>query len=599
MHEHLLLQLSGIICVGVATAWLAWRTNLPSILLLILAGIIAGPITGWLDVDGIFGELLSPLVSMSVAIILFEGGLTLNISDLKKIGTVVRNMLTLGVLVTWVLTTLASHYFLEIGWSLSTLIGAILVVTGPTVIGPLLKQIRPVGSVATVLRWEGIVIDPIGVMLAVLVFEVILIRNPLEVPFLTALTVLKTAFFGGGIGFLMGWLLIKTYKRNLVPHYLQNAFTLMAVIGSFLAADLFQQEAGLLTVTVMGVMMASQKEVSIEHIVEFKENLQLLLIPSLFIILASRLELSDINNFHMNSLKFIGALILVIRPASVILSSFGSGLNWKERLFLCWMAPRGIVAAAMASVITIELTQFGFAGAELLVPTVFWAILGTVAVYGLTAGPLAYLLKLADPNPQGMLIVGGHDWAQAIAKFLKDQGIKSFIVDTNMENIHRAHANGLSAIKLNILAEASAEELDLNGIGRLIAITPNEQVNAMAAMRFAPFFGKNKVFQLSTEHRKSTFQKEISEKLRGRILFSSGMTFQFISEKLENKGQFDIIEITEDDQNVLATPQSGKVVIPLIAITPSKGVKVFAADNAPNLKKGDRLLVLESKQEEI
>lgn len=574
------------------SAWLAWRIKLPSILILIIVGILAGPYFGWLNPQELFGHLLRPVISLSVAIILFEGGLSLNVAELKKIGKAVRGLLTTGAIITWLLTTLAAHFLLQMNWMLATLVGAILVVTGPTVITPMMRQIRPKGSVASVLKWEGIVIDPLGVMLAVLVFELIIIREGVEVPFVIILTLLKTAVYGMCLGYLTAWLITKIYKKNLVPHYLQNAFTLMMVLMGFSVANHFQAESGLLTVTVMGIFLASQKDVAIDHIVEFKENLQLLLIPSLFIILSSNIRMDDILSITRNHLFFVGVLIVAIRPLSVFAATRGSNLSFREKVFVGWVAPRGIVAAAMTSVFAMQLTQFEFENAQVLVPTIFTVILGTVAVYGITSGPLAYALKLADPNPQGVLILGGHAWALQIAGILADHKVKTLVVDTNPENIKLAREAALVAQQINVLTEAADEELDLSGIGRLFALTPNEQVNSMAALRLAPYLGKNRVYQLSSEEKRSAKTRELSSELRGRILFSSGMTFDYVTKILNTGSQIKTKKFTQSE-----VTESGQIdqplTLPLFLIAPSGRVRVFAADNAPKPREDEVLVYIE------
>lgn len=596
MESHFLqISLVAIITMGVFSAWLANRLKLPSILLLILAGLVAGPFMGWIHVDKILGDLIGPVIQLAVAIILFEGGLTLNIADLKKIGKPVRGLLTIGIIITFALTTLSAKYFLDFGWSMSLLIGSILIVTGPTVIAPMLRLIKPSGKSGSILKWEGIVIDPIGVMIAVLVFEIIIIRNPLEVPLVTLITVFKTILFGGGIGFLSAWLLIKIFRFHLVPHYLQNAFTFMVVLLSFAVANEFQEEAGLLTVTIMGIMMASQNDVLIDHIVEFKENLQLLLIPSIFIILSSRIPAEAIDSISWNHGFFLISMIVLVRPISVFFSTLGTKLSWKEKLFLGWMAPRGIVAAAMASIFAIELKKFDFLYYDQLVPTIFLIILGTVAVYGLTSGPLAYLLKIANPNPQGVLILGGSTWVRQFAKILLDHKIDIMIIDTNRENVLQAEKEGLPARQLNILTENSEEDIDLSSIGRLYAMTPNQEVNSIAAIRFAGILAKNKVYQLSSEERRSYRKKELSSDIRGRILFSSGMTYEFIQKKLDEGAKIGYRQVNAEDVKMQDNPERvpQDLVVPLAIITPGGTLRTFAADNAPKYKEGDTLVYLD------
>jgi len=594
METEILTGFALIFFAGLIGQWMAWRFQLPSILLLLIFGFILGPVTGLLDVNRIFGSILVPLVSISVAIILFEGGLNLNRQDLKSIGKEVRNLLSVGVLFSLILISLSAHYFLNLDWPLSIFLSSILVVTGPTVIIPLLSQIRPKSKVSSILRWEGIVIDPIGVMLAVLVFEVILLEDPFQVPALTLIAILKTAIIGAGIGYFFSWVLKHLLKNHLIPDSLQNAFALTFVVVAFVVSNLFQEGSGLLTVTIMGILLANQKLANIEKIIEFKENLQVLIISSLFIILASKLKLSDLTIIDKNSSYFLASLIFVIRPLSVFISTWKGSLNWKEKLFLMWMAPRGIVAAMIVSVFAVELANFGYPEFQQLIPIVFLVILVTVAVYGLTSGPLAYLLKLADPNPQGILIVGAHDWAIQIAKFLKNSDFKIKMVDTNAQHIFNAKNAEIDAVQANILAESIVEEFNFNDIGKLLAITSNGEVNAMSALRFSSLFGRAHVYQLSTEHKYSQGKKEMAGHLRGRILFSSGMTYEFIAEQISKGAQIKMKKMSSEDQKNPWKPQS--LEIPLFLIDSSRGLQIFAMDNAPTLKSGQTLIYLDCTQ---
>ena len=398
----------GAICVlGIGAQWLAWRVRIPAILLLLSFGIVAGQAaTGVLDPDKLFGDLLLPGVSLAVAVILFEGGLSLQFRELRALGGVIIALLTIGSLTAGVLTALAARWSLGMAWETAILLGAILIVTGPTVIGPLLRHLRLSGNVAAILRWEGIVIDPIGASLAVLVFEAILASSRLKALEAVLIELAVILVCGGLTGLVAGALLVLSLARRWVPDHLETAVTLMFVIGAFTVSNLIQDESGLLTVTIMGVALANQRWVSVQHLLHFKEQLSVLLISVLFIVLSSRLGCEHFKDLNLGSVIFVLALFLVVRPASVFLSTLGSRLNWRERLFLAWMAPRGIVAASVASVFALELASVDRSPARGLVPITFLVIVSTVAVYGLTAGWLAIRLGLIHPNPQGVLLVG-------------------------------------------------------------------------------------------------------------------------------------------------------------------------------------------------
>jgi NhaP-type Na+/H+ or K+/H+ antiporter len=523
LTEHLLVGLTSILVLGIGAQWLAWRSGFPAILLLLLFGLLIGPVFGLLRPDALFGPLLPPIVALSVAVILFEGGLSLNVADLPHVGSVVRNLLSVGMLMTWLISAGAAYFILGFGVALAALLGAVLVVTGPTVIGPLLMHVRPAGRLGPILRWEGIVIDPIGAILAVLVFEAILTDEVQEAGVMVALVVVKTVLIGGLVGLPGAGTLILLFKRFWVPDYLHNPVALLLVVSSFTVTNLQQEEAGLLTVTVMGIILANQQIVPVKHVIEFKESLGILLISSLFILLAARIQLSDFANLGVRSLLFLAVLMLLARPAAVALATLRSDLNWRERLFLAWLAPRGIVAASVSSVFALRLMERGYPAAESLVPVTFLVIIGTVAIYSLSAGPLARWLDLAKPHPQGVLIVGAHSWARTIAKVLQTGGYPVLVADTNWGNIAAARLAGLPAYYGSTVALEAPERMNLDGIGRLLALTSNDEVNALAAMRFAEFFSRAETYQLFPKTKGDELAAIAPQHLRGRLLFALGV----------------------------------------------------------------------------
>jgi NhaP-type Na+/H+ or K+/H+ antiporter len=381
LAEELLLGIGIIIVLGITAQWLAWRFRLPSILLLLLFGFLAGPVTHLLDPEELLGELLFPFVSVSVAIILFEGGLSLRRSEIKTTGHVIRNLVTVGAAVTWVIAAGGALLILGFDLPLALLFGAILVVTGPTVIIPLLKHVRPAAQISSIAKWEGIVNDPIGAILAVLVFEAIVAIGIQQAALTVAFSLLETLLIGVTLGTAGAFGLAQLIKRYWIPDYLQNGVTLMVVIAAFVVSNMIQKESGLLTVTLLGIILTNQKGVNIKPIIEFKENLGVLLLSALFIILAASLNLEALAQIGIRSIAFLLVLIFLARPAAVILSTVNSGLSWNEKIFLAWMAPRGIVAAAVTSVFAFELVEeAGYQEAELMVAEIFLVIVGTVTI---------------------------------------------------------------------------------------------------------------------------------------------------------------------------------------------------------------------------
>ena len=530
MSEHNLIAFASIIILGITAQWIAWRIKFPSILFLLIFGFIAGPVTGFINPDKLMGDLLLPIVSISVAVILFEGGLTLRISELKEVGKVVFLLISAGVLITWIISALSAHFILKLNWKISILLGAILVVTGPTVIGPLLTLIRPVKKVGALLKWEGIVIDPVGALLAVLVFEVIFVGEIMKAGSLVFWGIFNTIFFGGIIGLVMAGLLVILLRKFWIPDFLQESVALMLVFSAFVISNYIQPESGLFAATLMGLALDNQKQVSIKHIVEFKENLRVLIISSLFILLAARLKISDFNNLNTDVLLFLVILIFIARPLAVFISTIKSELNWRERAFISWMAPRGIVAAAVASVFALELNQTGLTQTEYLVPVTFIVIIATVAIYGLTSLPIARILKVAQTNPQGVLFVGAQTWAREIAKILIEKKFKVIMVDTNRDNIRQARMDGIPAYYGSVLSEHIISEIDLDGIGKLLALTPNDEANSLAALNFSEVFESGELYQLSPHNEKKGNQNDFSPKhLRGRFLFGTGISYNFIT----------------------------------------------------------------------
>ena len=591
--ETVLLSLAAILVLGIGAQWLAWRVRVPSILFLLLTGMIAGPFTGWLDPQAILGDLLFPIVSMSVGVILFEGGLSLKLSELKQIGAAVRNLNTIGALLTWVLCAIAAHYIVDLNWHLSLLLGAILVVSGPTVVLPLLRHVRPVGKTGSILKWEAILIDPVGATLAVLVYEVIAVTSGGNggVIGAAAPVVLRTLVIGTVLGVGAAWIVVFFLRNYAVPDYLESAVVLMFVVMAFVGSNLLQTESGLLTVTVMGVWLANQKAVQIRQIVAFKENLRVLLISSLFILLAARLDLENLSKLDWRSGVFLAALILVVRPVTVFASTIGANLTFKERLFLAWVMPRGIVAAAVSSVFALRLLADDYDQAELLVPMTFLVIIGTVTIYGLTAGWLAKRLGLAHPSPQGLLLLGAGGLNRAISAALKEEGFRALLVDTNWTHVSAARMEGLPATYANILSESALHELDLGGIGRLLAMTPNEEVNSLAVMHFADLFGRSGLYQLDLKG-KGGGKKDTAPDLKGRVLFKEGLTFGQLFGLYEAGGMIKGTQITEEFTFEEFKKKYGLFAVPMFIVTEAEELIVMSPDSKRIPKPGETLIAL-------
>ncbi|MFZ5832028.1 MAG: cation:proton antiporter [Planctomycetota bacterium] len=587
--EQLLVGLASIVVLGIGAQWLAWRLKLPSILLLLTTGFVAGPVLGIVNPQALLGDTLFPLVSLSVGVILFEGGLSLKLAELREAGAPLTRLLTIGVAITWILSTLAARVLLDMSWSTALLLGAILVVTGPTVVQPLLALVRPVGKVGPVAKWEGILVDPLGAVLAVLVFEAIGSLQSAEMANATGQMLVglgRAAVIGTTTGIGAAFAMVLLLWRHLVPDFLESLVVLMFATAAYAGANLLQPESGLLAVTVMGVFLANQKWVKMEHIIEFKENLRLLLISVLFILLAARLTIEDFRALGWQGLAFVAFLILVVRPLSVFLSTPGSGLNWREKTFLAWLAPRGIVAAAVSSVFALQLENGVLAPATILVVVV------TVAVYGMSAFPLARWLKLAVPNPQGVLFAGADHFARAVAKSLQEAGVPVALVDTNLTHVRAARMQNLPCALGSVLSEHVMATFDLGGIGRFLAVTPNDEVNSLGALHFQGLFGAAEVYRLVPTGKSVPRDEKGPRVSRGRFLFHPDATHEHLTERMANGAVVKRTKLTEQFTFEDYRARIGDDALPLFLVSDSGRLTVIVADRQPNYQPGQTLIAL-------
>ncbi len=584
--------------LGILSQGLAWRLKVPSILLLLLAGILLGQ---FVKIDELLttvahskdpdaaAHLLFPFISLSVAVILFEGGLSLRLSELKEAGTPVFRLITLGVLISWVLTSLAVSFVLGLNLRLAILLGAILVVTGPTVVAPLLRNIRPIPKVGSILKWEGIVVDPIGAILAVLVFEELLVSAASEGHVAGAFAILGgTILIGLVIGSVSAVALTFVLSRYWVPDYLHGVLILATALATFAVSNAMMHESGLVTVTMLGIFLANQKSVSINQIVEFKEHLGVFLISCLFVVLGSRLNLQAIYSLGWNGVIFLVLLIAVIRPLSVLISLLGTETTLKERLFFGLIAPRGIVAAAVTSVFALKIITQSASHPELadfaqqarqLVPITFLVIIGTVGVYGLSASMLARKLGLSDADPQGLLLAGGQTWVRNLAGLLKKHNVAVVLVDTNYHNVAAAKMEGLNAYCGSILSDKTQHEANLNGIGRLLAMTGNDEVNLLACQEYTHVFGRAGVYQLPLNPKAVGNRSKKLGHMPGRILFDGKMSFRTISQLLEAGFEIKATTLSEEFDYEDFVQRYGINAKLLFLITADKQVKVVTVES--------------------
>ncbi|MEQ9003961.1 MAG: sodium:proton antiporter [Pseudomonadales bacterium] len=492
----LIAKLALIGALGAAAQWLAWRARLPAIVLLLAAGFVAGPVTGVLDPANDFGELLRPMVALAVALILFEGGLSLNFAELRETSVAVRRLVTAGALIAFGLGAVAAHYLAGLSWPSALVLGAILVVTGPTVVMPLLRHARLQPRAASLLRWEAILADPVGALLAVLVFEIVLVLRTDFTADELALMVGGAALWAGLGGYGLGKLLVLAFIRGMVPEFLKAPVVVAAVLATYAISDMFLEESGLLTVTVLGVTLGNSRIASLAELRRFKEFVTVLLVSGVFIILTATLDLATLAALAPRDAVFLAALLFGVRPAAVLLSTAFTGVPIRERLLAAWIAPRGVVAVAVSGLFAVALTEQGIADGERLVALTFAVVMLTVVVHGFTLAPLARLLKLGATGPEGVIIVGGSAWSTALAEQLKAMALPALMVDRNWNHLRDARYQGIEVYYGEILSELAEHHLDFNRYGYLIAATDNDDYNALLCTDFGPEFGRGNVFQI-------------------------------------------------------------------------------------------------------
>lgn len=541
-HEPLLV-LAAIGAVGVVAQWLAWRVGLPSILVLLIVGAVAGR-TGTLDPDELLGPLLFPVVSLSVALILFEGSLSLGRRELKAAGRPAVLLVTLGAAVTFGVLWFIATTILDVDKGVAALIAANLIVTGPTVIGPLLQQVRPRGRVGAILRAEGIIIDPIGAAAAIVVFEILSAEQGHGGVLDTLGTLGAIALSGSLVALVAAALLVVSLERFWLPDHLRQPAVVATVLITFAVADHFAEESGLVAVTVLGLVLANQTRVELDALLEFAENLQTLVLSSLFIILAARLDLDVVRADLTGNLALLAVSVVVARPLAVWLSTIRSGLARRERVFLAAVAPRGIVAAAIASVFAIRLDQAGIDGSDRFAGAVLTVLIGSILVYGIGARWIGKRLQVAEPDRVGVLIVGAPEWAPGLATVLNKNGLRTLLVERDRAKAVTARFAGQNTVHGSILSARVREDLDLEAIGQLIAITPDDELNALAVERARSLFGRQNTWQMpagSEEHQSgralgwpdlATIERRIAGGARFR---STKLTEQFTLEDYKKR----------------------------------------------------------------
>ncbi|MBT8427963.1 MAG: sodium:proton antiporter [Erythrobacter sp.] len=595
MEQTLVIALVGIL--GIGAQWLAWRTGWPAIVLMLAAGFIAGPVLGIFDPEHAFGELLEPMVAVGVALILFEGGLSLDFRELRHTGSAVMRLATIGVVLGWLFGALAGIYIAGLNPEVAILFGGILVVTGPTVVIPLLRQSSVKSRPASILKWESIVNDPTGALCAVIAYEYF--RKVAESPGASLFEVVPpliiAAILAGLIGYVAALAIAWSFPRGAVPEYLKVPVLLTAVVGVFVISNLIEHEAGLVAVTVMGVALANMNVSSLRSIHPFKENIAVLLVSGIFILLSASLDweelayLNPLTSAGFKMMLFLLALLFLVRPATILISLLGSNIPWNERLLLAWIAPRGIVLVAISGLFALRLSDLGFTDGNLLIGLSFAVVVVTIVAHGFTIDFVAKLLKVKGATRPGMLIVGSTPWTIALAEQMRDLKAPVLVVDASWQRLGLARQKGIEFYHGEILNEATEHNLELAPYQNLVAATENEAYNALVCNEFAHEIGRDRVFQLG-ESADGDDRHALPESLRGRALFESGFGVEDVSERQRQGWVFRKTKLSEEFDFEKMQEKLPDAANMLLLMRDNGTIRFFTHAAKPEPRAGDTIL---------
>ncbi|GGY43377.1 cation:proton antiporter [Parvularcula lutaonensis] len=577
---------------GIGAQWLAWRLNLPAIVLMAIAGIILGPVMGVLKPEEILGDVYSPLISIAVGIILFEGGLQLRFDELREVGKGVRRLVVPGVFLAWIFGYLAAHKIAGLSAPTALLFSGIMVVTGPTVIMPLLRQAKLSSRPATLLRWEGIVNDPIGALLAVFVFEVLHLTDPAAgglSPFQVTGSLLLGSVLSTVLGIVLGLFIARSFRNGWVPEFLKTPVLLSTVLVCFALANALQEEGGLLAVTAMGVTIANAKLPSINQLRQFKENIAVMFVSGVFVMLTANLTPEILFSLTWSDALYVIAMLFIVRPASVILSLIGTPITWKERLLIGWIAPRGIVAVAVSGLFAAKMVELGYMDGQKMVPLAFAMVFATVVAHGFTIGPLAKRMGLAHTGRPGVLIVGGSAWSAALGEKLRELDVPVLIADSSYRALRPARNRGLDTFYGEILSEVSDHHIEFGRYNTLLAVGPNESHNALVCTDLAHEMDRSRTFQLSSPKGVGEHRRAVSYALQGRPLLSKPLSLDELMQRHYNGWGFQLTRISDSygpEEFLEAIGEESVIVM----IERDGQLQFVSSDRPFQLKPGDRVL---------
>lgn len=593
--ENALLQIVLIAVASMAAQWAGWRLKLPAIVFLLLFGFLLGPALGFIRPAALMGDFLRPAITTAVAIILFEGSLNLKLREVSDIKAAVRHIVLIGAPLGWALIALAAHYVAALSWPVAIIFGGMLVVTGPTVVVPMLRNARLNPRVSSILKWEGIINDPLGVIFAVLAFEYFHYQQTTAAAgwgfyLQYALLLLAMLAASHAAGRVAAFIL----ERGWLPEYLKAPFLVSAVLALYAACDLALQESGLIAIVIFGMTLANIRVSSIEEIRRFKETVTLLLVSGVFILLTANLDPSLLLHIDLRGALFILLLLVVVRPVTIALASLGTSMNWRETLFIGWIAPRGIVCAAMAGVLQPLLQDAGFYGAGQMVPLAFGIVVVTVVLHSFSVRLLAARLGLASTETGGLIIVGASDWTIQLAETLQKRNVPVVLADTSWRRLQQARLANVPVYYGEMLSEEAEFNMELHRYGALLAATGNDAYNVLLCNTYAPLLGREHVFQMSAGTEGDAARKKVADTLQGRVFVEGERSHDDWWRSFATGWRFRLTTTNPNENNGAYTPRENEL---LAGVIDKNGIlSCSSPGHTPTVKEGDQVLVYALKE---
>lgn len=599
MNDYLSFQIVIIAMTGILAQWTAWRLHVPSIVFLLGFGFLLGPVAGWIQPDLLMGDMLKPAISAAIAIILFEGSLQLDFKELKETRWAVRHVILLGAPIGWAFISYAAHHVAGLDWPVAVTLGGILVVTGPTVIMPMLRQARLNPRVSGILKWEGIVNDPVGVIFAILAFEYFVAAKDgghAGLGFFVEHGVILLLVCG--ISFALAHVIKRLFDRSLMPEYLKTPFLLSVVLGLSYICNSMMHESGLIAVTILGLTLANIHTASLEDIKRFKETITIMLVSGVFILLTASLDARVLLDLSWGGVLFIVCLLFIIRPLTFFLCSMGTEMTKKEVLLCGLIAPRGVVCAAMAGIIGPLLTEAGFEDGDKILPIAFAIVITSVVLHSLMIKPLAKKLELTSKETNGVIIAGSYPWSIQLAETLKSREVPVMLVDNNWATLRKARLADVPVFYGELLSEETEYALEFNKYDTLIAATPSPAYNALLCEKFGYEYGKERVYRINPDTSDKSDRRKIANDIQGREFLNGQTTLNSLWEKFQDGWTFRTARVgrTEKDGPLIVPEETeGKILVGIISKSGKVTFFSASATNRPSPKENDVVLTFSNE----